>query len=146
MFAENLKAAMDAALMTATDLASLAGISNASISLYLSGKSTPRRKVVEKLACALDVDVPSLLREDADEIDVFGRSRMTVAEAAKLMDVGEQFIRIGLQQGLFPFGFAIRTTPDGKRLQYYISRKKFSEYTGIAFPKGDNDGKAANIL
>ena len=135
MFAENLKAAMDAAMMTATDLASLAGISNASISLYLSGKSKPRRKVLEKIACALDVDVPFLLRKDPDDDDVLGRSRMTVAEAAKLMDVGEQFIRIGLQQGFLPFGFAMRTTPDGKRLQYYISRKKFSEYTGIAFPE-----------
>lgn len=135
MFVENLKAAMDAALITATDLANLAGISNASVSLYLSGKSTPRKKVLEKLAAALDVDVPFLLHEDADENDVLGKSRMTVAEAAKLMDVGEQFIRIGLQQGFLPFGFAMRTTPDGKRLQYYISRKKFSDYTGIAFPE-----------
>lgn len=135
MFAENLKAAMDAALITATDLASLAGISNASISLYLSGKSTPRRKVLENLAAALDVDVPFLLREDPDDDDILGRCRMTVQEAAKLMDVCPQFVRLGLQQGLFPFGFAMRTTPDGKRLQYYISRKKFSEYTGIAFPE-----------
>lgn len=135
MFAENLKAAMDAALITATDLASLAGISNASISLYLSGKSIPRRKVLENLAAALDVDVPFLLREEADESDVLGKSRMTVAEAAKLLDVCPQFVRLGLQQGLFPFGFAMRTTPDGKRLQYYISRKKFSDYTGIAFPE-----------
>ena len=135
MFAENLKAAMDAALMTATDLASLTGISNASISLYLSGKSTPRRYALAKLADALDVDVPCLLHEYPDDDDVLGRSRMTVAEAAKLLDVCPQFVRLGLQQGLFPFGFAMRTTPDGKRLQYYISRKKFSDYTGIAFPE-----------
>jgi hypothetical protein len=37
---------------------------------------------------------------------------------------------VGLQDGVFPFGYAVKIS--GKRFSYYISPKKFSEYTGLA--------------
>ena len=53
---------------------------------------------------------------------------LTVAEAAKLMGVTDQFIRIGLQQNALPFGYAVKMS--GK-FTYFISLPKFEEYTGI---------------
>ncbi len=50
---------------------------------------------------------------------------MTVRETAKRMGASEQFIRIGLQQGIFPWGYAVRMSAN--RFTYYINRRKFEE-------------------
>ena len=55
--------------------------------------------------------------------------KLSVAEAAKLMDVSQQFIRVGLQTGRLPFGSAVKIS--GNRYTYYISPEKFREYTGL---------------
>lgn len=34
--------------------------------------------------------------------------KITVAEAARILDTYPSFIRLGLQQGRFPFGFAVK--------------------------------------
>lgn len=44
------------------------------------------------------------------------------------MNVSEQFIRIGLQRNLLPFGYAIKNKT---KWCYYISPVKFEEATGI---------------
>ena len=53
--------------------------------------------------------------------------------AAAMMGKDPQFIRIGLQRGLLPFGNAILTVNRGriKRYSYYISPKAFMDYTGF---------------
>ena len=55
--------------------------------------------------------------------------RMTVNECAELMGVSEQFVRVGLQKGQLPFGYAVQTSDH--RWTYWISRQKFEESTGI---------------
>lgn len=57
-------------------------------------------------------------------------NNMTIAEAAKLMGVSSQFVRIGLQRGILPFGYAVQVSK--QRYTYFISRQKFSEHTGIS--------------
>ena len=57
------------------------------------------------------------------------KNNMTVEEASKLMGVGRQFVRVGLQQGIFPFGYAVQISKG--RFTYFISRQKFLEHTGI---------------
>ena len=56
-------------------------------------------------------------------------------DAAALMGVSAQYVRIGLQQGILPFGYAVKV--GGSRYTYYISPAKFTEYTGIqvSFPE-----------
>lgn len=52
--------------------------------------------------------------------------------AADLMGKNYNFIRIGLQRGILPFGSAIKTH-EGKqdgRYTYYVSPHLFMEYTG----------------
>lgn len=53
---------------------------------------------------------------------------LTIEEAARQMGVTPQFVRVGIQQGILPFGAAIRIT--GKRYSYYISPARFAEYIG----------------
>ena len=60
-------------------------------------------------------------------------NRLSTKVAAELMNVGEQFIRVGLQQGKLPFGYAVRMSE--KRWTYYISPTKFTEVTGIQIPE-----------
>ena len=52
---------------------------------------------------------------------------ISVKEAAKIMGKSEQFVRIGLQRGLLPFGQAIKMS---SIYTYYISPKLFEEYVG----------------
>lgn len=56
-------------------------------------------------------------------------NKLTPAEAAELMGVSAQFVRVGLQQGLFTWGYAIKIS--AKRYTYFISKPKFCEATGI---------------
>ena len=56
------------------------------------------------------------------------KNRLSIGEAAELMQVSQQFIRVGLQTGILPFGYAVKTS---SKWTYYISPAKFTEYTGI---------------
>lgn len=52
---------------------------------------------------------------------------MNVKEAAKLMGKSQQFVRVGLQRGIFPFGYAIKMS---SKWTYHISEAKLREYLG----------------
>lgn len=51
--------------------------------------------------------------------------RITIKQAAELLGVSQQFLRIGLQQGKFPFGVAVKTST---RWSYYINSAHFMKY------------------
>ena len=51
--------------------------------------------------------------------------RLSIFEAAKILGVPEQFLRIALQQGKYPFGFAIKTST---QYTYYINGPQLEEY------------------
>ena len=53
--------------------------------------------------------------------------RLTVADAAKRMGVSQQFVRIGLQRGILPFGYAVKMSD---RYTYHISENKLEDYLG----------------
>jgi hypothetical protein len=55
-------------------------------------------------------------------------NKLSVGEAADLMGVSPQFIRVGLQKGIFPWGYAVQVS--AKRFTYYISRAKLLEAIG----------------
>ena len=56
-------------------------------------------------------------------------NRLTVKEVAQLMGKSQQYIRVGLQRGLLPFGIAFKME-NSSFYSYYISPKLFFEYTG----------------
>ena len=68
-----------------------------------------------------------------------------VVDAARIMGKSQQFVRIGLQRGLLPFGTAIQMT---SMWTYHISPKLFYEYMGPEFKeiieKECSDGRKDN--
>jgi len=52
---------------------------------------------------------------------------MKVNECAKLLGKSPQFVRMGLQLGLLPFGTAIKMS---SRWTYHISEQRVYEYLG----------------
>lgn len=60
---------------------------------------------------------------------------MNVIECAKLLDKSPQFVRIGLQRGVLPFGTAIKMS---SKWTYHISEAKVYEYLGEV--KKENNG------
>ena len=60
--------------------------------------------------------------------------RVPVKEAAKIMEMDPQSLRIALKQGLFPFGMAIKTSANN--YIYFINRHKFEEYMGLNKSEG----------
>lgn len=53
---------------------------------------------------------------------------MTVEEASQRLGMNTQTLRLALQQGLFDFGVAVKTSPN--RYTYYINRCRLEKYLG----------------
>ncbi len=54
-------------------------------------------------------------------------NKISVKEAAEILGVSQQFVRIGLQRGQLPIGTAIKMS---SRWTYHISPKLLQEYVG----------------
>lgn len=52
--------------------------------------------------------------------------KITVKQAAEQLGKSEQFIRMGLQRGILPFGYAF--VGSGKRWTYYINEADLKKY------------------
>lgn len=122
MFAENLKSVMLDKGMSQQELAARIGKGKSSISQYLSGKNIPKEDVQRKIAEVLDCTVEFL---NQGQVDLNESRNISVAECAKLLGKSEQFVRIALQSGVAPFGFAVKNK---SVYSYHISPKKLNEY------------------
>lgn len=65
-----------------------------------------------------------------------GKNCLTVKEASDLMGVSQQFVRVGLQKGILPFGWAVKIS--GGRYAYNIPVALFEKHTNIKVQE-DND-------
>ena len=128
-FAKRLKQAMDERQMTQAELADRIGKGRSSVSQYLSGKNIPKddvqKRIAEVLECTVDFLNSEISTEDHSEIS--STKNVSVSECAKLLGKSEQFVRIALQTGVAPFGFAVKNKTT---FSYHISPKKLAEYMG----------------
>ena len=53
-------------------------------------------------------------------------ARITIEEAARMMEVTPMFLRLAIRKGLFDFGECLQQT--GTRYTYYINRARFLRY------------------
>lgn len=125
--ATNLKQQMIAHDLTTAQLSEQSGVSKGSLAVYLKGHTKPAREVLERLAAALnctpeELDKPRQVRQR-------GRN-VPVETAARIMGKPAQWLRIKLQRGQLPFGFAEKNEGSG-RFNYYINQAGFEEYVGI---------------
>ncbi len=56
--------------------------------------------------------------------------RLTTQKVARIMQKSDEFVRVGLQRGFLPFGYAVKL-PNRHKYTYYINPKQFEEYLGV---------------
>lgn len=133
-FNEKLGQAMQDLGLNQVQVVGLTGKSKGSISMYLNGKTIPPETVQRDIAVSLGLDpdyfeqTESISRKISKEID--GIEQLAVKDVARLMHKHTHTIALGLQQGVFPWGYAIRTGEH--RWTYFINAKRFSEIEGIS--------------
>lgn len=128
-FAIRLKTAMDQAHINQSALSTATGIGKPSISQYLSGKNEPQKNNMEKIVTATGVSLDFLMGYDVPAtISSVSVDRISTRIAARCIGKSENFIRVGLQRGILPFGNAVPGT--GKKFIYYINPGQFRDYVG----------------
>lgn len=124
-FANNLKQAMAEREMNQKELSEAIDMGKSSVSQYLSGRSVPRQEVQERIADVLECTVEWLNSGSSQGGPECGLKNVSIAEAARQLGKSEQFIRVALQTGKAPFGFAAKNK---SKWSYHISPKKLAEY------------------
>lgn len=130
-FAEKLKSLMKELDLSQSKLSYLTGIGKSSISQYLSGKNEPSKERKKEIARKLGVQEDYFdTFESAATVQNDGVFNLPVSLAAKLMGKSKDWVRQGLRDGVFPWGYAVKLT----NWSYFISSVKFTEHTGIKVP------------
>lgn len=121
--------------LTQTQMVGLIGKSKASISQYLSDKQVPSEAKQRDIAVALGLEEDYFSKLDDRMLALPTQKRkeciiprLSVMDAARMMGINHQTVRKGLQQGVFPWGYGIKTS---EHWVYFINAKRFSEIEGI---------------
>lgn len=137
-FSEKLKEAMQDLDLNQKQVVGMTGKSKGSISQYLSGKQIPSEKAQSDIAVSLGLNPDYFKNEENPASFRIPRKatipRLDVMKAAQLMGMNHDTVRKGLQQGVFPWGYAIHTSEN--RWVYFINAKRFVEIERI-----DQSGK-----
>lgn len=136
MFKEQLKQVMQDLKLNQSKLSILTGIGKSSISQYLSGKNTPTEDRQRDIAVSLGLS-PDYFSSDSGVVVPVSNAavkKLLPEDAARLMGISKESIRKGLQDGVFPWGYAIHTS---ERWTYFINAKKFAEVEGVELEGGN---------
>lgn len=136
-FSEKLKQAMQELQLNQRQVCGLTGKSKGSVSQYLSGKQVPSVEVQSSIATALGLEEDYFERLD-DQITILPSSevrngiipKLLPEVAAKYLGMDKGTVRRGLQQGVFPWGYAVRTSEN--RWAYFINARRFAEIEGVS--------------
>lgn len=136
-FAEKLKKAMQELNLNQQQVVTLTGKSKGSVSQYLAGKQIPPENVQSAIATALGLE-SDYFTNDEDRLVILPASevkdgkipRLLPEVAATYLGMDKGTVRKGLQQGAFPWGYAVQTSEH--RWTYFINAKRFAEVEGIA--------------
>lgn len=132
-FSEKLKKAMQQLGINQAQVVGLTGKSKGSISMYLNDKTVPSEKIQSYIAVSLGLN-PDYFEQETPTLELAkktdGVQTLDVMVAAKLMHMNHNTVRKGLQQGVFPWGYAIKTSEN--RWVYFINAVRFSEIERVA--------------
>lgn len=135
MFSEKLKKAMQELNLNQRQVCGMTGKSKGSVSQYLSGKQVPTAEAQRDIAVSLGLAPDFFEQETETRLLLQGKTadggieQLQVKDVAKLMHKHDSTIRLGLQQGVFPWGYAIRTSEH--RWSYFINARRFAEIEGV---------------
>lgn len=119
MFQETLKAIMEQKGVTQAELAQLSGVPKSSICQYLAGKTVPGAK--RKTELALSLGLEETYFDEADEQTVI--ESFSPLEVSRRLKKSIGFVYQGLQQGVFPWGYAVQMASG--EWNYFINAEKF---------------------
>lgn len=125
-FGQKLKKVMNERNMTQTQVCQLCDISPSSISQYLNGHNEPSQNRQRVIGRSLGLGEEYFFQFEAEPVHD-PETTLSVDQVAKLMGKSREFVMTGLQDGVFPWGYAVKMG----RWSYWISKVKFSELTGI---------------
>lgn len=136
-FAEKLKKVMQELGLNQRQVVTLTGKSKGSVSQYLSGKQIPSPDAQSAMAVSLGLDADYFTKDDerlvilpASEVRDGKIPRLLPEVAATYLGMDKATVRKGLQQGVFPWGYAVQTSEH--RWAYFINARRFAEVEGIA--------------
>lgn len=136
-FSEKLKKAMQQLGISQSQVVGMTGKSKGSISMYLNDKTTPSEQVQSDIAVSLGLAPDYFEQEEATVVTIpkgavaEGKiKRMLPEEAAVFLGMDKGTVRKGLQQGVFPWGYAVKTSEN--RWAYFINARRFAEIEGVA--------------
>lgn len=133
-FSEKLKKAMQQLGINQAQVVGLTGKSKGSISMYLNDKTVPSEKVQSDIAVSLGL-APDYFEQEEAAVVVMPKGaegkikKMLPEEAAVFLGMDKGTVRKGLQQGVFPWGYAIKTSEN--RWAYFINARRFAEIEGV---------------
>ena len=130
-FAKKLNKLMSELNLTQSKVSQLTGITKSAISQYVAGKHEPSKARQQEIARALGVEETYF--EVFDPVVIVQENvvvNLPIALVARLMGKSKDFITKGLQDGVFPWGYAVKL----KKWSFFISSVKFTEHTGIQVP------------
>ena len=134
-FSEKLKTAMQELHLNQRQVCGMTGKSKGSVSQYLLGKQIPSEDVQRDIAVSLGLDQDYFTKDNSQTVVLPTKEvrngvipRLDMEKAAKLLQMNHNTVRKGLQQGVFPWGYAIKTSEN--RWCYFINAKRFAEIEG----------------
>ena len=137
-FAEKLKKAMQELNLNQRQVVTMTGKSKGSVSQYLSGKQIPSEDVQSAIATSLGLESDYFTKDDerlvilpASEVKDGKIPRLLPEVAATYLGMDKATIRKGLQQGVFPWGYAVQTSEH--RWAYFINARRFCEIEMIPY-------------
>lgn len=134
-FGKALKAVMQDKGMTQKQTAEVVGASKVSVSQWLSGRAVPKPERKRYIAQCLNLPEDYFAEKEAADKES-GIRIVSVEDVAHQMHVDVVTIKKGLQQGVFPWGYAVKTS--GNRWRYIINAKRFEQIEGIAIKEEGN--------
>ena len=113
-----------------------------SICQYLAGAQVPPDSVQRNMAAALGLDAEYFTAPDAPQhTDPVpkrhgGIRQLSLKQASALLGVDKETVGKGLQQGVFPWGYGVKTSAN--RWRYIINADRFSQIEGVEIEEGES--------
>lgn len=135
-FNDRLKQAVQQLGINQAQVVGMTGIGKSSISQYLSGKNVPTVERQKNIAVSLGLEADYFERDDFTvrllKKNSGGIAQIRPKDVGTLMRMNHKTVEEGLKQGVFPWGYAIKTSDNYHR--YFISAQRFAEIEGVEVP------------
>ena len=74
------------------------------------------------------------------------KTTLTIKEASDFTGMSQSMLRVGLQQGIFQFGYAVKINSDKNgKFTYNIQKRRVEEYVGLSYEKWLESRKGAQL-